>query len=986
MGKKAVKQSTMVFVTGGITLLVAVLLAVFSLLTQDGYENVVAVHEKQLECRQLGNDLLTASDLLTNEVRKYVQFGNRTYYDNYWKEANETKTMEKVISRLKELDIPQDELELVELAVKNSDALIEVEEAAMDAVANNDFDTARRLVFGNQYEEAVQEIKAPINAFLEKMNKRLDAEAEAINKKLDDYIRLIIIFIALVIVCAVINIAFIYVRVIKPVIRLKDTMLAMAEGNLAFDISVPVNTSEIGQLSGSIIKTRESLSTLVADTGTLLNAASEGRLDVRADSSKFKGDYRKIIEGVNETLDVMAAPLQEARDVLGKMAVNDFTSKMEGEYKGQLLELANSINDVRGRLLNIEDVFVRVSNGDTSLLEGYLKVGKRSENDNMIPAGIAMMQAIRGLINEVEKITQECMNGNIKNAKGNADAFKGGYKEVVQGINNILDAVIEPIGEAIEILKVMALNDFTMTMSDKYKGDFSVLAKSINDVQKRLLSAQNVAVKISQGDTSELENFRRIGKRSENDHLVPAFTKMMEAIQALIDETKTLAQAAAEGDLHARGDAGKFKGEYANIINGINDIINAAATPIQEVKDVMVQMSQGNLNVSVKGKYKGDYLVLTNSVNETATALRNVVNEIRDILLRVAENDLSIETIRAYRGDFALISDSLNKIIDSLNRTLREINTAAEQVAAGAGQISAASQALSQGSEEQASSIEEVTSSITEMAAQVKQNAANATQADDLSLEAKNKAEKGNEQMKEMLQAMHEINESSTNISKIIKVIDDIAFQTNILALNAAVEAARAGQYGKGFAVVAEEVRNLAQRSANAAKETTALIEGSIEKVGVGTKIANNTAQGLIEIVESITKAAELVSQISAASNEQASAIAQINQAIEQVSQVVQNNSATAEESASASEELSSQAEMLKQMVSRFKLKVVNDSGIYSLERLSPDVIHAIEEMIEKRDREQEYEETEDPAQKKLAAVSEGKSQISLDDMEFGKY
>lgn len=273
-----------------------------------------------------------------------------------------------------------------------------------------------------------------------------------------------------------------------------------------------------------------------------------------------------------------------------------------------------------------------------------------------------------------------------------------------------------------------------------------------------------------------------------------------------------------------------------------------------------------------------------------------------------------------YKGDFVTIKDSLNHIITSLNEVLGDIAEAAEQVAMGSRQVSDGSQALSQGSTEQASAIEELTVSIADIADQTKQNAINANTANDLAETAKKYAERGDGQMKEMLSSMVEINDSSANISKIIKVIDDIAFQTNILALNAAVEAARAGQHGKGFAVVAEEVRNLAARSAAAAKDTTELIEGSVEKVQIGTKIANETAVALVEIVDGIDKAASLVSNIAESSNVQASGIAQVNKGLEQVSQVVQNNSATAEESAASSEELSGQAELLKSMVRQFKL------------------------------------------------------------------
>jgi len=352
---------------------------------------------------------------------------------------------------------------------------------------------------------------------------------------------------------------------------------------------------------------------------------------------------------------------------------------------------------------------------------------------------------------------------------------------------------------------------------------------------------------------------------------------------------------------------------------------------------------------------------------------------------KLANGDFSITVEARSKDEIGQLAEYLNRMIEKNNEVLANIASASDQVAAGSKQVSDSSISLSQGATEQASSIEQLTASLEEVSNQTKVNAANASQANQLAENAKSSAVAGNNQMQEMLKAMEEINVSSANISKIIKVIDEIAFQTNILALNAAVEAARAGQHGKGFAVVAEEVRNLAARSANAAKETTDLIEGSIKKVEAGTKIAKETADALNEIVTSIEKAAALVSDIAIASNEQATAIEQINQGILQVSQVVQTNSAISEECAAASEELSSQAAVLKEMVGRFKLRQQAKSN-GKFEELNPQVLSLLENMAANKTKNVPPSSQPSAMLDSHKEAASTKMEISLSDKEFGKY
>ncbi|HEX3016382.1 MAG TPA: methyl-accepting chemotaxis protein [Caproicibacter sp.] len=344
--------------------------------------------------------------------------------------------------------------------------------------------------------------------------------------------------------------------------------------------------------------------------------------------------------------------------------------------------------------------------------------------------------------------------------------------------------------------------------------------------------------------------------------------------------------------------------------------------PINEMAIAARSLSEGNLDVNISYVSKDEIGSLANSLKTASSTLKQYVKDISYNLDLMAKGNMAGKITQDYRGDFAPIKISLLKISHDLSDTLSTINMSAEQVNSGAGQVSGGAQALAQGATEQASSIQELSASISEISESVGQNAKNVDVVSNYVKNAVSGVNKSNTKMQTMLSAMSKISNSSAEIKKIIKVIDDIAFQTNILALNAAVEAARAGEAGKGFAVVADEVRNLAGKSANAAKQTSLLIESSIGDVQQGSDIANETAVQLSEVASQVNLVGETIQKIDKASSDQARAITQITQGVDQVSAVVQTNSATAEQSAAASEELSAQADSLTKLTEKFELAV----------------------------------------------------------------
>ncbi len=354
--------------------------------------------------------------------------------------------------------------------------------------------------------------------------------------------------------------------------------------------------------------------------------------------------------------------------------------------------------------------------------------------------------------------------------------------------------------------------------------------------------------------------------------------------------------------------------------------------PLHELEKSAKQIEVGDFNINVTYESKDELGNLAKAFKNMTNILDDIISDASRLLGEMANGNFDVRTKaeKRYVGNFQNLLMSIRKLNRDLSSTLGQINHSADLVASGSGQVSDGAQALAQGATEQAAAVEELASTITNISHQIKTTAENAAEARTQSTTADKEAEECNRQMRDMIAAMEEITRTSNEINKIIKTIEDIAFQTNILALNAAVEASRAGQAGKGFAVVANEVRSLASKSSVASKDTANLIEHSIEAVERGTQLVDSTAQSLVKVVDAVRTTSSKVDVIANAAEQQADAIEQVTLGVDQISSVVQTNSATSEESAAASQELSSQAEMLKSLVAKFILRAEYASGTIS--------------------------------------------------------
>lgn len=343
--------------------------------------------------------------------------------------------------------------------------------------------------------------------------------------------------------------------------------------------------------------------------------------------------------------------------------------------------------------------------------------------------------------------------------------------------------------------------------------------------------------------------------------------------------------------------------------------------PLHKIEYAAKALSEGNFDIEINYNRKNEFGNVCNSLEKSFVELKRIINELSDNLSELSNGNLTIEPSMTFPGKLSEIENSEVSLLEKLNDLFLNIKSVSEQINSGAAQVASGAQALAQGSTEQASSIEELSETLATVSNKVQINSENAEKANALATDSGVVAESALEDMRELVNSIKQISVTSENIGKIIKVIDDIAFQTNILALNAAVEAARAGTAGKGFAVVADEVRNLAQKSSDAAHETTRLIEDSINAVTNGEKIADKTSEAVSELVDKVKTVITTINDISKSSAEQANSINDISFGVEQISVVVQSNSATSQESAATSEELSSQVSVLNNMINQFKVR-----------------------------------------------------------------
>ena len=593
-----------------------------------------------------------------------------------------------------------------------------------------------------------------------------------------------------------------------------------------------LNNGDVSSVTASFVSLQKALQKLVSDADMLSVAALEGKLSTRADAMQHQGDFLKVIEGVNGTLDAITQPLNVAANYVDRISKGDIPPKITVSYNGDFNTIKNNLN--------------------------------------------TCIDAVSNLVAEASNLEKAAIEGRLS-TRADVSKYQGDFKKVVVGVNNCLDAVIGPLNVAAKYVEEISNGNIPGKITDTYNGDFNTVKNNLN--------------------------------------------QCIDAVNALVTDANLLAQAAVEGRLSTRADASKHHGDFRKIVEGVNNTLDSVIGPLNVAANYVERISQGDIPERITDHYNGDFNTIKDNLNTCIDAVNKLVLDTNMLSEAAADGRVTVRAdASTHQGDFRKVVEGVNATLETIVAPILIVKEAAETINTAAGEISSGNNDLSSRTEQQASSLEETAASMEELASTVKQNAENAKQANQLAMAASGVAIKGGDVVGQVVMTMANINESARKIEDIISVIDGIAFQTNILALNAAVEAARAGEQGRGFAVVAGEVRNLAQRSASAAKEIKELITDSVSKTTEGTAQVENAGKTMEEIVTSVKRVSDIIAEIAAASNEQSTGIDQVNQAVTSMDEVTQQNAALVEEAAAAAESLVEQANQLNEAMSVFKL------------------------------------------------------------------
>ncbi len=589
---------------------------------------------------------------------------------------------------------------------------------------------------------------------------------------------------------------------------------------------------------------------VVKEMETLVSFINDGRLDHRGNAESFNGEWRRLIVGVNNLIDAFVAPINVTAECLDRITKGEIPEKIAESYSGDFNKIKNNVNMFIDAMNEITRVTEEIAAGNL-----MVDARERSENDRLMKALNSMIHGLMAAMTEMNDLTGRVRDGELA-VRGDAGKFEGGWRELIEGVNSLIDAFVEPINMTADAIYRIARGDIPDKITSVYKGDFDLIRNNLN--------------------------------------------KCIDTVNALVEETALLTESAVDGKLSTRGNLNNFDGVYARIVKGINDTLDAVIDPLTVAAEFIKRISIGDIPDVIAGEYRGDFNEIKKSINMLISNLQAAV----DVAEKIARGDLRVKV--NILSDQDVLGKSLDGMVENLTRFTRNIQNSSVQVASGSEQLSSSAEQVSQGTAHQAASIQEISASMEEMNSTVDQNADSARQTAAIAVKAAQDAIEGGNAVAETVTAMESISEK-------IKIIEEIARQTNMLALNAAIEAARAGDAGKGFAVVAAEVRSLAARSQRSAKEINFLSNTNLE-------IAEKAGGLLKEIVPQIQKTADLVEEINASSSEQARGISQVNEAIQQLDQGIQENAASTEEMASSSQDFSIQGERLLQIASFFKV------------------------------------------------------------------